>query len=218
MNVHKHGSDIFHAYHQLNVLRTGHADIDKPQMAQPICTILQVSMVRLLRVLGVYPVTVVGHSSGEIAAAYAIGAISQLSAWKLAYFRGLHSSRLAAEPRSSGSMMAVGLSETAVQPYLDRIVDSRSEGILALACVNSPQNVTVSGDAHLIQELSATLERDGVFARRLKVSVAYHGPHMARVAEPYRHSIGDLRPGETLPYFATMISSVTGENATAADL
>lgn len=115
-------------------------------------------------------------------------------------------------------MMAVGLSEAAVQPYLDQIVDSSSEGILALACVNSPKNVTISGDEHLIQELSATLERDGVFARRLKVPVAYHSLHMARVAGGYRHSIGDLGPGEKLPYFATMISSVTGDNATAIDL
>jgi len=196
------------------------ATINEPRFAQTLCTILQVAVVELLRSFHIYPETAVGHSSGEIAAAYAIGAISRQSAWKLAYFRGFFSSQLAesTDTSVSGTMMAVGLSESAACPYINETLRSFPGGVLTVACVNSPKNVTLSGDKVLIEAQRVTLEQEGIFARVLKVPVAYHSPHMLRIASSYLESIGKLEPGETPRRFANMISSVTGEIITKGEL
>ncbi|KAK3302901.1 putative polyketide synthase [Chaetomium strumarium] len=201
-------------------------NMDEPRLAQPLCTIVQVAVVELLRNFGVYPVTVIGHSSGEIAAAYTVGAISRESAWKLAYLRGLLSSQLAESSRAGtsprGSMVAVGLSESSVQPYLEEILrlgEVRRDGILTVACVNSPESVTVSGDEDLVRALQARLTQEGVFARVLKVPVAYHSPHMEAIAPAYEQMIGTLAPGEAQPaQYVTMISSVTGDHVDPHEL
>ena len=88
----------------------------------------------LLRSLNIVPDAVVGHSSGEIAAAYCAGGLSRESAWKTAYFRGVLAAKLDVELRNtnqSGAMMAVGLSEADLAPYLDDQSDAIDVG-----CVN----------------------------------------------------------------------------------
>ena len=125
----------------------------------------------------------VGHSSGEIAAAYCTGALSRESAWKLAYYRGQ------LRPQD-GSMMAVGLPESAIQPYLER----PSKGRVVLACVNSPRSLTLSGDSSGIDELCEIFNRDGIFARKLKIDTAYHSHHMKLVADRYLSAIRDVSP------------------------
>ena len=63
--------------------------MDSPEIAQPVCTALQIALVDLLADWNVIPVAVTGHSSGEIAAAYCAGGLSHESAMKVAYYRGL---------------------------------------------------------------------------------------------------------------------------------
>ncbi|KAI9740047.1 MAG: polyketide synthase [Claussenomyces sp. TS43310] len=197
------------------------ARINEPRFAQTLCTILQIALVELLRTFHIYPVTVLGHSSGEIAAAYAVGGISRQSAWKVAYLRGLLCSELAesSDGAPRGAMMAVGLSESSVQPYINEALrGSPEEGVLVAACMNSPKNTTLSGDKKLIEELRATLERDGIFARVLKVPLAYHSPHMLRIASSYKEAIGTLKYGKSQPVFANMVSSVTGGIISGSEL
>lgn len=198
--------------------------LSEPRFAQPLCTILQVALVELLQSLGIRPATVVGHSSEEIAAAYAAGAINRQAAWKLAYYRGVVSTELVNSSTDGprGAMIAVGLSEAAVRPYIQDILrDSpRADPILVVACINSPRNTTVSGDEDLVHALRAALDRNSVFARVLKVSIAYHSPHMLRVAQAYQDSIGIIKPGDAIfsSHPATMVSSVTGESITTIAL
>ena len=191
-------------------------DINEPRFSQPLCTILQIALVHLLREFGVLPATVVGHSSGEIAAAYAVGAISRESAWKLAHLRGLLCSQLAdwshQAKTPSGAMMAVGLSEESVRPYIDgAIADAGIDSVATVACINSPESVTVSGDRHVVHALQATLSEKGIFARVLKVPVAYHSPHMQVIASIYEQLIGKISPTEPSQHSTgIMVSSVTG--------
>ena len=176
-------------------------------LSQPVCTAVQVALVDLLRSWGVKPTAVVGHSSGEIAAAYAKGAISRQDAWKIAYFRGHLSSCIPAfAPTLKGGMLATGLGFEDAEPYIARL----SKGDAAVACINSPNSTTISGDTDAIQELEAMIQQDGHFARRLRVEVAYHSPHMRVIAEKYRQALGDLK---TLPESESgvkMFSSLTG--------
>ena len=146
----------------------------------------------------------VGHSSGEIAAAYCMGALSQESAWKLAYQRGQLSKLLKA---GSGAMMSVGLSEMEVNQYLDRI----AQGKVIVACINSPSSVTVSGDVCALDQLDKAFQTEGIFSRKLKVEVAYHSHHMKAVAMKYLEAITDVttQPCSADPE-VKMFSSVTG--------
>ncbi|KAI0376971.1 putative polyketide synthase [Hypomontagnella monticulosa] len=195
------------------------SDINEPRFSQPLCTILQVALVELLWSLGIYPAVVVGHSSGEIAAAFTCGAICRQSAWKLAYFRGLVSSKMvdSSEPGNTGAMMVAGRSANDLYPYINGILRDVERGVLCVACYNSPTSTTVSGDEPLIRALQAKLDAAQIFTRILKIPVAYHSPHMLKFATLYRELIGSLTPGLS-PSDVTMVSSVTGHEIAATEL
>ena len=183
--------------------------IDQAALAQPACTALQIALVDLLRSWNVQPGRVVGHSSGEIAAAYCAGLLSRESAWRASYFRGLVTGRQTAETK--GAMLAVGLGPDALAPYLDRI-HSQSSGELVVACLNSPRSSTVSGDVLKVDALQKVLEADGLFARKLKVPNAYHSAHMQEFADEYVRLVGKLHAPSQRPQSPViMFSSVTGE-------
>lgn len=194
--------------------------IGKPQFSQPLCTVLQVALVDLLKHWDILPKMVVGHSSGEIGAAYAMGALSAEDSWKIAFHRG----RLAANlqiiaPQLKGGMTAVGLSEAELEPYLRKLESSDSD-VLSVACVNSPSNVTVSGDTSRLTKLETLLKADSVFVRRLAVENAYHSMHMKYLADDYLKSINDIKPISTTESTSnvTMISSVSGKPVQPEDL
>jgi acyl transferase domain-containing protein len=186
-----------------------HSRLDQAALAQPACTALQVAIVDLLQSWNILPGRVVGHSSGEIAAAYCAGLLTRESAWRASYFRGLVTGRQTTETK--GAMLAVGLGPEALAPYLDR-VHAQLSGELVVACLNSPRSSTVSGDVHKVEALQQALEADGLFARRLKVPNAYHSAHMQEFADEYVRLVGTLHaPSEPPRSPVVMISSVTGE-------
>ncbi|EXK33530.1 hypothetical protein FOMG_10801 [Fusarium oxysporum f. sp. melonis 26406] len=180
--------------------------VNEPLYSQPLCTAVQIALVDLLRSWDVQPTAVTGHSSGEIAAAYAAGALSQEAAMIAAYYRGVASSKLAADSSVNGSMAAAGLSPYEAQGYLDKL----TSGKLVIACYNAPYNVTLSGDAPALDELESLLQDTGVFFRRLKVPVAYHSHHMQQIADVYRKSLESLPKPAASDSDVQFYSSVTG--------
>ncbi|KXH57054.1 fatty acid synthase S-acetyltransferase [Colletotrichum nymphaeae SA-01] len=179
------------------------------EYSQPLCTILQLALVDLLRDWNIVPHSVTGHSSGEIAAAYCIGALSRESAWKVAYFRGTLATALRrTAPDMKGCMMALGLGPDAA---LDMIARAKVEGLVNVACVNSPSSVTISGDAAGIDKVLIAAEEQGAFARKLQVDTAYHSFHMQMVAHDYVQSIYDLEVEPTAAESnICMHTSITG--------
>ncbi|KIA75975.1 hypothetical protein HK57_00218 [Aspergillus ustus] len=155
--------------------------VDKPEFSFPLSCTIQLALVRLLRSWGISPDAVTGHSSGEVAAAYAAGALDFREALAIVYFRGKLTAEYIAAATTRGAMLAVGLGVDGVQPYLGRI----SLGKVIVACINSPQSVTLSGDLAGIEEVEQSLTADGVFARRLRVEAAYHSHHMLAIKERY---------------------------------
>lgn len=135
------------------------------EIAQPLCTALQVALFRHLRRLGIKPVAVIGHSSGEIAAAYAAGAISFGSAISAAYYRGLCTKRA---PKDGG-MAAIALGVKEIEPCLP------SKDV-AIACENSPEITTISGPISQVKTALANITKQwpGTFAKLLSVNMAYH--------------------------------------------
>ncbi|KAI1135888.1 putative polyketide synthase [Hypoxylon sp. FL0543] len=152
--------------------------------SQPLYTAIQILIVDLLKIAGVYFDAVVGHSSGEIAAAYTAERLTARDAIIIAYFRGLHLHHSTGHIR--GAMMAV---ETTPEDAAELIADRVFNGRLSLAAVNSPSNVTISGDEDAISELSVILEDEEVSYRRLRVDKAYHSLHMLPYFEPYVASL-----------------------------
>ena len=192
----------------------GQSNINLPAYSQPICTILQIALVDLLESWNIVPSAITGHSSGEIAGAYCLGALSKEDALKAAYYRGLLSSQMKTiSPSVHGSMMAVGASESEAEDWIARI----TRGDVVVACVNSPSSVTLSGDAVAIDELEAMMKKDGVFARKLKVETAYHSPHMEMISVPYLQSMIDIQPQSGCPS-RKMYSAVSGELVEPSEL
>ncbi|KAM0251871.1 hypothetical protein ACHAQJ_007984 [Trichoderma viride] len=171
---------------------------------QPASTAVQIALVDLLKSWNVHPTAVVGHSSGEIAAAYAAGAISQRDAMFSSYHRGFLAEKSRELSVQSGSMMAVGLGHEDAQRYIKKL---GTYGV-TVACINSPSSVTISGDVNGISELKGALDTDGVFNRRLKVDTAYHSHHMRLVSSDYLHQLEGLEAGPTDP-LVRYFSSVT---------
>ena len=125
------------------------------------------------------------------------------------------------EPRKRETMMSVALSESEAEAYiLEAITQSRS-GDLAVGCINSPTNVTLTGDEDCIDMIKDLVERKGRFARKLAVSVAYHSNRMTEVVSKYAELIDNISPnsdeGRPRPK-PMMFSSLTGEAVSASNL
>lgn len=138
--------------------------INSPQLSQTLCCALQIALVKLLAERGCQPTSVIGHSSGEIAAAYAAGAITAKCAIAISYYRGL----LVEESSQLGAMAAIGLNRETVELYLQDDV--------VIACENSPTSITLSGEPSQVEVVLNRIKSDhpDVLCRLLRVDRAYH--------------------------------------------
>jgi acyl transferase domain-containing protein len=138
----------------------------KAEYSQPCCTAIQIAVVDVLASLKVQPSAVVGHSAGEIAAAYAVGALTAAEAITVAYHRGQVVSQV--ENSSKGGMMAVHLGREQISPLL-------TDGV-TIACENSPKNVTLSGDLSKLNACASNIQshHPDILVKHLLVNCAYH--------------------------------------------
>ena len=181
--------------------------ISNAEIAQPICTAVQIGITDLLAMWNIKPSATVGHSSGEIAAAYAAGLLSAPEAIIVAFYRGLAVKHYA----PSGTMLAVGLGVREIFDHLSGIDD------VVVACENSPSSVTLSGTYEGIAKIRLRLDSAKIFAKELKTGKAYHSPQMDAAALPYDQLLTKGCKKVYLEDFqwrrprVLMISSVTGE-------
>ncbi|UNI24086.1 Type I Iterative PKS [Purpureocillium takamizusanense] len=187
--------------------------IGEPHISQPATTALQVALVDLMATLGVTPTSVVGHSSGEIAAAYAKGALSREEAWEVAYYRGLTAASIPwRAPKLKGRMMVVGMSQDETAKYL-RSVNKSAQ----IACINSPRSITISGQEEAIEFIDADLREKKVFCRVLSVKTAYHSSHMKLVEHDYKALLAHMSPRQGRSS-VRMFSSVSGSEVDGSHL
>ncbi|GAW27057.1 putative polyketide [Rosellinia necatrix] len=183
--------------------------INDADVAQPLSTAIQIAIVDLFAQWNITPEVSIGHSSGEIAAAYAAGLISAPEAILVAFCRG----RAVTACSSSGSMLAVGLGADEVGKYLS----SFAAEDVCIACENSPSSITLSGRQKPISQLKDMLTEERIFARELPTGRAYHSPHMAPVCDVYdcmlAEALDEVSEDDLLwrRQRSGMISSVTGE-------
>ena len=154
--------------------------------AQPALAAHSLSMLALLKSIGVEPDCAVGHSLGELVALHAAGAMDAESLLRLARRRGELLAQIDAEP---GAMLAVGADADAVASAIEEstIAD------LWLANINAPQQTVVSGTVRAIEALHGRLSAAGITARRLAVSVAFHSPLARSAVGPLREFLEKLK-------------------------
>jgi aspyridone synthetase (hybrid polyketide synthase/nonribosomal peptide synthetase) len=160
--------------------------LSKAELSQPLCTAVQIALVDLLHASGIQFDAVVGHSSGEIAAAYACGILTLTGAMQIAYYRGLHARLARGSEGQVGGMIAVGIPFAQALEFCRRV---DFHGRLGVAASNAPQTVTLSGDLDAVEEAKQHFDKQGIFSRQLRVDTAYHSHHMHHCAEPYLRSL-----------------------------
>lgn len=178
-------------------------------IGQPLCTAIQCALVDLLSSWNVKPEAVMGHSSGEIAAAYACGSLTLQSALAISYHRGLlASTKLERNIKLRGGMLDAVVSEAEADLFISRVRSGIGKAVVA--CVNSPRSVTISGDRSAITPVQCMLEARQIFVRRLGVSTAYYSHHKEIVAQEYLAVLEHL-PLSSSNTEVRFFSSVTGD-------
>lgn len=172
--------------------------LDNTEFAQPALFAIGVGLAALLQHWNVVPDVVLGHSVGEITAAHVAGVLSLADAAKLVAVRG----RLMAGLPDGGVMTAVAAGEAEVAPLL-------TDGV-AIAAVNGPDAVVISGVEAPASAVAQTLARRGRRVHRLAVSHAFHSPLMEPMIEGFSAVAADMLPGQ--PRIA-LISNVSGQLA-----
>lgn len=176
-----------------SVSRMAHTDV-----AQPANAVLQIALTRLWQSWGLLPDGVLGHSVGEVAAAYAARSLTLEQALRVAH----HRSRLQARLAGRGAMLAVGVSAAEAGQIADG-----SDGTVSVAAVNGTTSVTLAGDPDALDAIAARLTEAGRFNRILQVEVPYHSPVMDEMGPRLLASLADLEPA---PAAVDVYSTATG--------
>jgi myxalamid-type polyketide synthase MxaE and MxaD len=179
--------------------------LDRTDVNQPVTLALQAGLADLLRSWGVAPDSVVGHSAGEVAAAYAAGVLSLEDAARVAFHRG----RVQQQACGQGRMAATALSPARAEAFVARFGAG-----LVVAAVNGPSSTTIAGPPEIVEAAVEALRAEEVFARVLHVDFASHSPAMDGLTGELVASLAGLEPR---PAAVPIVSTVTGGPARAGD-
>ena len=192
-------------------------ELNEVRLAQPVIFMIQCALFELFKTWGVHPECVVGHSSGEVAAAYASGALSLAEATRLVYHRATLQQRRA----GSGRMLAIGLDLPRVEELLDSLnVAFRRDGDrptqVEIACENAPASVVVCGREAELRPVMAELDRRNLQNQLLAGNIAFHSSAMDPIRDDAREALAfldDCAFEAGVPF----VSSVTGDRTERLD-
>jgi acyl transferase domain-containing protein/acyl carrier protein len=186
----------------LDILRgvEGTPDLTALEVLQPVLFAVMVSLAALWRACGIEPSAVVGHSQGEIAAAYIAGGLSLEDAARVVTLR----SRILARLAGQGSIVSVALGVSDVEARL-----SRWNGRLSVASVNGPSSVGIAGDSAAVRELLEALEGEGVRAREIPSTVASHSANVESLQVEAIELLSAITPRSAeVPFYSTVTGGV----------
>ncbi|MFD6393798.1 type I polyketide synthase [Nocardia sp. NPDC060259] len=170
--------------------------LDRIDVVQPVLFAVMVSLARLWRAFGVHPAAVVGHSQGEVAAACVAGALSLGDAARVVGLRARAWARLSGQ----GTMASVALPVERIRPRLERF-----DGLLAIAAVNSPVQVAVTGDPGALSELLDELNAEGVRSTVLRIGIAAHSAQIDPLRDRLLTDLAPVAPRTSdIPFYSTV--------------
>ncbi len=179
------------------------------EVAQPALFAVQLGILAVLRARGLEAQTVLGHSVGELAAAFAAGALSLEQAVQVIHSR----STVQGKTRGRGKMAAVGLPVEQIQDVLNET------GCRAtIAAINSSNSVTLAGDPGDLERIGAHVKQAGFLFKMLALEYAFHSEVMDSVRSELLTSLADLRPRQRQGAAPRFVSTVTGEYADPGSL
>lgn len=183
----------------------------RTEVAQPALFALQVGITRMLAQRGVVPAAVIGHSVGEVAAAWACGALSLPDAVCVIFQR----SRLQGQTKGLGRMTALGISGEQTQALISQLqLDSQ----LCVAGFNSSRGATVAGAPEALTILEAALTEQALFFRRLDLDYAFHSPAMNGIESGIREALASIQPrAGDVPFYSTVTGALLDGSALTAD-
>jgi phthiocerol/phenolphthiocerol synthesis type-I polyketide synthase B len=171
--------------------------LDQIDVIQPVLVAVAIAYAELLDSLGIRPDAVVGHSMGEVGAAYIAGVLNLDQAMHVICRR----SALLRRVSGQGAMALVELPMAEVRERLSEVAD-----FVSMAASNSPRSSVISGQPEAVQRVMAELEADGIFCRLVKVDVASHSPQMAPLATELAGELAAIEPAACqIPIYSTAL-------------
>lgn len=181
----------------------GHAQDDDcyalTELAQPALFALQVAVTRYLQAQGLQPAAVIGHSVGEVAAAWASGALTLEQATQVICLRSYYQGKTA----GSGEMTAVAANAERIEALLSELDCDQ----VALAGINSAKGITLAGNPAQLAQIEAVLKSEGVRFKRLSLNYAFHSAYMDPIEQGLKDALANLQPDVSRVAF---LSTVTG--------
>ena len=160
--------------------------LNRTEFTQPALCAIQIALFELWKSLGVKPEVVIGHSMGEVPAAYMAGALSLEDTLLVIYHRGRLIQRLCGQ----GKMAFVELAQDELKEWLVPF-----ENKLSIGAINSPKNTVISGDAREIENLVIKLKNENIFCKILEsVDFASHSPQMESIQDELNGALTDVKP------------------------
>jgi acyl transferase domain-containing protein/acyl-CoA synthetase (AMP-forming)/AMP-acid ligase II/acyl carrier protein len=177
--------------------------LDRVDVVQPVLFTMMVSLAEVLAGYGIMPDAVIGHSQGEIAAAYIAGALSLPEAVTVVARR----SQALSELRGTGGMASVLLAAERVEPLLQRWGDG-----LSIAAVNGPSHTIISGDPAALEQFGAACDREGIHFRLVAVDYASHSAQVEPARARLLAELADLKPAASnIPLYSTVGGALDAE-------
>ncbi|ORW27356.1 fatty acyl-AMP ligase [Mycobacterium paraense] len=177
--------------------------LDRVEVVQPVLFTMMVSLAEVLAGYGIVPDAVIGHSQGEIAAAYIAGVLPLPDAVKVVALR----SQALSDLRGTGGMASVLLDAAQLQPRLQPWGDA-----LSIAAINGPSHTIISGDPTALAEFTAAGERDGLHVRQIAVDYASHSAQVEPARERLLAGLAGLAPVPArIPLYSTVGQAVSSE-------
>lgn len=156
--------------------------INETEYSQPAIYMIQAGLGAIFKEAGIEPDYVLGHSIGEIGAAHLAGILSLEDGMKLATLRG----QLMQSLPKVGSMVAILADEGSVRAAI------KAEGKVAIAAINGPTSIVISGESDSVQRVVKDFEQQGTTCVPLRVSHAFHSPLMEPILDLFRSKIRDI--------------------------
>ncbi|MEV6839429.1 SDR family NAD(P)-dependent oxidoreductase, partial [Streptomyces sp. NPDC051133] len=174
----------------------GAPPLDRVDVVQPALFAVMAALAALWRHHGVQPDAVVGHSQGEIAAAYVAGGLSLQDAARVVALR----SKAIADMAGLGGMASVTASPERLLPLL-----ADWDGLISVAAVNGPSSMTVSGDPDALDGLLARCSAEDIWARRIPVDYASHSPQVESLEQRLAEVLAPIAPRSAeVPFHSTV--------------